>query len=95
MSLILSQEGACWILEATPPHPSPHLPDVVQELRGGEAVLGAGVLAAVVLEEGQQVGLQVKQPAGGGPCQPWVLAPASSTSPGCHSGSGGGPEVWL
>lgn len=72
MLFILSQEGACWILEATPTRPSPHLPDVVQELRGGEAVLGAGVLAAVVLEEGQQVGLQVKQPAG-----------EARVSPGC------------
>lgn len=53
---LLSQEG-------TPS--APHLPDVVQELGGGEAVLRAGELAAVVLEEGQQVRLQVKQPVGG------------------------------
>lgn len=65
------------------PSTSPHLPDVVQELGGRQAVLWAGELAAVVLEEGQQVWLQVKQPArggavsalGGSPLQaPWALA---------------------
>ena len=65
------------------PSTSPHLPDVVQELGGRQAVLWAGELAAVVLEEGQQVWLQVKQPARGGPVSalggsplqaPWALA---------------------
>lgn len=50
--------------------PSPHLPDVVQKLGGGEAVFGAGELAAVVLEEGQQVGLEGKQPVERDGCQP-------------------------
>lgn len=45
------------------PQPFPHLPDVIQELGGREALLRAGKLLAVVLEEGQQVRVQVKQPA--------------------------------
>ena len=69
------RKALCWVSEATPAGPSPHLPDVVQELRGGEAVLRAGELAAVVLEEGQQVGLQVKQPVGGGPASSLSVSP--------------------
>lgn len=45
------------------PQPLSHLPDVIQELRGREALLRAGKLLAVVLEKGQQVRIQVKQPA--------------------------------
>lgn len=45
------------------PQPLSHLPDVIQELGGGEALLRAGKLLAVVLEKGQQVRVQVKQPA--------------------------------
>lgn len=47
----------------TMPQPLSHLPDVIQELRGREALLRAGKLLAVVLEKGQQVRIQVKQPA--------------------------------
>lgn len=64
-SLILSQEGV--LQDPRGRSALSHLPDVVQELGGGQAVLWAGELAAVVLEEGQQVRLQVKQPVGGGP----------------------------
>lgn len=45
------------------PQPLSHLPDVIQELRGREALLRAGKLLAVVLEKGQQVRVQVEQPA--------------------------------
>lgn len=45
------------------PQPLSHLPDVIQELGGGEALLRAGKLLAVVPEKGQQVRVQVKQPA--------------------------------
>lgn len=43
--------------------PCSHLPNVIQELGGGQALLGAGKLLAVVLEKGQQVRVQIKQPA--------------------------------
>lgn len=56
---------------------------MVQELGGGEAVLRPGELATVVLEEGQQVRLQVKQPVGGGP----------GVSPGCQPRRPWLPEV--
>jgi len=45
------------------PWPLSHLPDVIQELGGREALLRAGKLLAVVLEKGQQVRVQVKQSA--------------------------------
>lgn len=48
-----------------------HLPDVVQELRGGKAVLRTRELAAAILEEGQQVGLQFKKPVEE-TCEPWL-----------------------
>lgn len=48
---------------AAMPQPLSHLPDVIQELRSREALLRAGELLAVVLEKGQQVRIQVKQPA--------------------------------
>ena len=71
---------------------SPHLPDVVQELGRRQAVLWAGELAAVILEEGQQAWLQVKQPAGAGGearCQPWGVAPPGSLGPGCPAAGEG------
>lgn len=52
--------GGCAL--ATPQALS-HLPDMIQELRGREALLRTGKLLAVVLEKGQQVRVQVKQPA--------------------------------
>lgn len=86
------------------PSTSPHLPDVVQELGGRQAVLWAGELAAVVLEEGQQVWLQVKQPAWGVRCQPWrgsslqapmalaaLAAEEGAQSLGCKPSS---PSAW-
>lgn len=47
------------------PDPS-HLSDVIQELGRGQALLGAGKLLAVVLEKGQQVRVQIEQPATAG-----------------------------
>lgn len=86
---------------------SPHLPDVVQELGRRQAVLWAGELAAVVLEEGQQAWLQVKQPAGGGgrpgvspggsPLQaPWALA-ALQQGEACRAWTvnSSSPSAWL
>lgn len=81
---LLSQEGTPF---------APHLPDVVQELGGREAVLRAGELAAVVLEEGQQVRLQVKQPVGGGLVSALGCCPAGSTSPGCPAAGEGGTAL--
>lgn len=69
---VLGGEETCCML---PAHPKPqtlprgfllpcsHLPNVIQELRGGQALLGAGKLLAVILEKGQQVRVQIKQPA--------------------------------
>lgn len=76
------------------PSTSPHLPDVVQELGGRQAVLWAGELAAVVLEEGQQVWLQVKQPAWGGPVSALEgVAPPGSTGPGCPAAGEGAQSL--
>lgn len=76
----------CWVPEATAA-PSPYLPDVVQKLWGGEAILGAGELVAIVLEEGQQVGLQGKEPAGQGTDVNWRwrLSSATPVDSGCSS----------
>lgn len=86
-SLILSQEGVLQDLRGR--SALSHLPDVVQELRGGQAVLWAGELAAVVLEEGQQVRLQVKQPVGGRPRCQSLQAPPGSASPSCPAVAAG------
>jgi hypothetical protein len=45
---------------------------MVQELRGGEAVLRTGELEALILEEKQQTSLHGKQSAGQGRGWAWV-----------------------